>query len=258
MSKQYNEKTIAKKSLSIIISVIVWLLIWEILSRIISVEFIFPGVLKTAKALWLLIFNSSFWKTVFYSMFRILLGFMLGVFTGIIISLLCQIFKSIRSFVSMGMTVIKSTPVASIIMVMWVIIGSAWLPALIALLMVAPIIWQNLTNGFDSVDKNLEEVCDIFEFSKLKRFRVLTLPALMKFFVPAVLTSMGLAWKSGIAAEIISYTKNSIGKSIFDAKNYFEGDVMFAWTITVIVISLIFEHLIRYLLRRFSQNVSIT
>ena len=109
---------------------------------------------------------------------------------------------------------------------------------------------------FNSIDKDLSEVCEIFEFSRFKKFRYLVIPHLLKFFVPASLTAMGLAWKSGIAAEIITYTKNSIGQNIFDAKNFFEGDKMFAWTIVVVFISLVLEKTIRLLIRRFLDHES--
>ena len=149
------------------------------------------------------------------------------------------------------MTVIKSTPVASFIMILWVMIGSASLPSVIGLLMVMPIVWQNLMNAFDAIDGKLYEVAEIFGLSKKARFRFLIFPTLMQYFIPAVLTSIGLAWKSGIAAEILTYTKNSIGRNILDAKNYFEGADLLAWTATVIAISLLFEFIISRLARRY-------
>jgi NitT/TauT family transport system permease protein len=149
------------------------------------------------------------------------------------------------------MTVIKSTPVASIVMVLWIIIGSTNLPAVIGVLMVMPIIWQNLKDGYDSIDKELYELSVAYEFSRRKRYRLLVFPALMQYFIPAILTSIGLAWKSGIAAEIIAYTKNSIGKNIYDAKGELDTPSVFAWTLAVVLISIAFEFAIKTLLRRF-------
>ena len=234
------------------ISTLAWLVLWEISAHLLDLKFIFPGAIDTFNALGKLIVTADFWKTVLFSMLRIFLGLILGVVFGICFALLHQFIPFLRSFISIGMTIIKSTPVASIIMVLWVVMvnGSKNLPALIALLMVAPIIWQNLCDGFSTIDNNLSEVCYVFEFTRSKRIKLLILPQLIRYFVPAFLTSIGLAWKSGIAAEIISYTKNSIGKNIFDAKNYFEGDVMLAWTISVVILSLFFEYAVKYFLRR--------
>ena len=70
------------------------------------------------------------------------------------------------------------------------------------------------------------------------------------------MSSIGLAWKAGIAAEIIAYTRNSIGKEIFDAKNFFMGPEMFAWTLAVVLLSLLFEMLIKLLLRKEEKDES--
>ena len=78
-------------------------------------------------------------------------------------------------------------------------------------------------------------------------------PTLIRYFVPALLTSVGLAWKSGIAAEIITVAKNSIGYEIKTHKDFFESDYMLAWTLVVVIVSVIFENSIRFLVRRFKS-----
>lgn len=239
----------------IFISVFLWLVLWELFAQIIDLKFIFPGAIQTIKTLTALSLTFDFWKIIFLSMLRILLGLILGVVFGIGLAILYQLFPVARSFVNIGMTVIKATPVASIILVLYIVInnGSQRLPMLIALLMVMPIVWQNLCDGFSSIDKNLSEVCDVFELSRKKRIKLLIMPALERYFIPAFLTSIGLAWKSGIAAEIITYTKNSIGGNILESKNVFSGDVMLAWTLTVILLSLLLEYSVKVLVRRFNK-----
>ncbi len=241
---------------SILISVFAWLVIWELFAKIIDLEFAFPGVIKTIKVSASLIITQKFWITIFLSMLRILLGLIIGVVMGITLAIIYQLTPFLRRFIDIGMTVIKSTPVASIVLMLWIVIkkdASQKLPIVIALLMVMPIIWQNLCDGFSAIDKNLSEVCDVFEFSHKKRIKLLIFPTLQKYFTPAFLTSIGLAWKSGIAAEIISYTKNSIGKNILDSKTIYSYDIMLAWTLTVVLLSLILEYSVKALVRRCSK-----
>ncbi len=243
-----------KKVISVLISIAAWLLIWEIGASIVNNTAFFAGVGVTLKALGELIVTSSFWKTVFLSMLRIILGFSIGVLVGILLAFICSKSKILYDFFSIGFSVIKSTPVASVIMILWIIIGGARVASAIALFMVAPIIWQNLMDGYGAVDKNLKEVTDVFDIHGFKRFKLLVFPTLIRYFVPAALTSVGLAWKSGIAAEIITVAKNSIGYEIKTHKDFFESDKMFAWTLVVVIISVIFETAIRFLIRRFGRN----
>ena len=57
----------------------------------------------------------------------------------------------------------------------------------------------------------------------------------------ACMTGLGFAWKSGIAAEVIALTPDSVGKHLSDAKNYLEYPDLFAWTLTVILLSMALE-----------------
>lgn len=243
------------KILSIAAAAILWLLIWEIVALSIGNSFVFPGALKTFVTFAGFLTNASFWKTALASIARIIIGFVLGILLGCLLAFLCKSIKFLYEFISTGMTVVKSTPVASIIMILWIIVDDRLLPILIAVLMVCPIIWQNLMNGYNAIDKDLSEVCAVFEFSKKQRLKLLVFPTLYRYFVPAALTSVGLAWKSGIAAEIISYTSNSIGKHIYLSKNNFDGHELLAWTLTVVIISLAFEFSVKGLFKRLESRL---
>ena len=244
--------TKAKKVIFTVVSIVAWLLIWELGVSVVNNVAFFAGVGATLKALVSLLATVSFWKTVFFSMLRIAFGFFMGVIIGILLAFICAKSTFLHHFFSLGISVIKSTPVASIIMILWIFIGGEKVASAIALFMVAPIIWQNLTDGFKAIDSGLTEVADVFGLSGIKRFRLLVFPTLLRYFVAAALTAVGLAWKSGIAAEIITVAKNSIGYEIKNHKDYFESDYMLAWTLVVITISVIFENGIRFLVRRFN------
>lgn len=90
----------------------------------------------------------------------------------------------------------------------------------------------------------------MFRASSLRRLRLLVLPGLTGPFLTAFSTAAGLAWKSGIAAEIIAYTGASIGRKISDARNLFEGADMMAWTLCVVLLSLLLDRLIRDISRK--------
>jgi NitT/TauT family transport system permease protein len=243
-----------KKTVLGAIGVIIFLIIWEISARVTNMAVALPTFSETVAELFTLIFTLEFWKIIALSSSRIFLGLLSGVAIGVIFALLTHYVPTLDGLISPLMTIMRSTPVASFVMVLWLIIQLIfhleWLvPIVIIVIMVAPIIWQNLKNGFDSIDKNLIEVCEIFPVSGKKKLKILIMPSLMRYFIPGVINSVGLAWKSGIAAEIIAYTPLSIGEQIYDAKSFFESPRMFAWTIIVIILSLVFESLLAFLRR---------
>ncbi len=228
-----------------------WLLVWQSLALIVNRSFLIPTVTETFLALIDVLSAKNFLKVVLLTLARILAGLLIGTAAGILLSFLSYKFKVVNLFLSPLITVIKSTPVATFIVILWIMLSANVLTVVVAFLMVMPIIWQNLMDGYKAIDKDLEEVCDVFELSFLTRVRVLIIPTLMRYLIPAAITATGLAWKAEIAAEIIAYTKNSIGQQINDAKYFFETPMVFAWTFVIIIMSITLEKLTKYLLGRF-------
>jgi len=239
-----------KKAAKLILPVIFWLGVWQIMAIYFNNTFLLPDIQSTIKALLALLSTSEFWPNVGLTLLRVLSGLTLGVITGTVFAFLSHRSKIIRSVLTPIVSVIKSTPVASFIIILWIVMSGDALSIFVSFLMVMPIIWQNLMDGYDSIDKELVEVCEVFELNYTKKLRVLIFPALIKYFIPAFITSVGLAWKSEIAAEIIAYTENSIGHAINDSKMEFDSPTVFAWTLVVILLSIVLERLTKIILRR--------
>ncbi len=230
-----------------------WIGIWYLLALIVDNLFLLPTPRSTLLALLGLMKKSNFYKAVFASILRVITGVALGAVLGIVFAFLSYRILPIRRLFSPLVSIVKATPVVTFITLLWIIMSGNMLTVFIAFLMVLPVIWQNLLNGLDTVPKELSEVCDVFEFSRAKRIKLLTLPVLMNYFFPALITSIGLAWKAEIATEIITYTKNSIGQNISDARYFLLTDEVFAWVVVIIVFSILLEVLTKKILGRFKK-----
>lgn len=230
-----------KKAVKILLSLLFWVSVWEIFALLTNNNFLLPSVPTTANELIIILKDISSYRVMLFTLLRVGCGLCIGIFSGIILGILCHKSSLLNTLVSPALLVMKSTPVASFIILLWIIMSGDALSVFIAVLMVTPIVYQNVIDAYSSVDVNLSEVCDVFKFSKFKRFNLLIRPTLTAFLIPATITSAGLAWKAEIAAEIIAYTKNSIGQHINDAKFEMNMPRVFAWTIIVIVFSLLLE-----------------
>ena len=227
-----------------------WLGIWYALAYVVDSVLLLPTPHETLFALFDLATTFEFYKVVFFTLIRVAFGLILGISCGIIFAILCYRFEILKTLFNPIISVIRATPVASFIVLLWVLVSGSALAVVVAFLMVMPIVWQNTLDGFNSIPKELIEVADIYELSLRRRFSVLILPILSDYIFPAVITSVGLAWKSEIAAEIIAYTKDSVGMHINDAKSLMLTPTVFAWTAIIVVMSIALELLTRKLLRR--------
>ena len=230
-----------KKLIYSVLSVIIIFCLWHLFSVLQDNNYLLPDIKSTFSALFSIVSSRDFFITVLYTLSRVVIGLSLGVVLGVALAVVSHTSEAVRSLLSPIISIIKSTPVASFIVILWIKLSGNELAIFIALLMVLPIIWQNVLDGYDSLDKGLSEVCLVYSFSFKKKFRLLILPALLKYFIPGLITATGLAWKAEIAAEIIAYTGNSIGQKINDAKYYLDSPTVFAWTLIVITLSILLE-----------------
>ena len=77
----------------------------------------------------------------------------------------------------------------------------------------------------------------------------------MPYFVSAISVGLGFAWKSGIAAEVIGLSKNSLGLEIYNSKIYIETTDLFAYTLVIILLSVLMEKAVMFTLKKLSKKV---
>ena len=246
------------KILSAILSILFWILVWAFVSYRVNNDFLLPNPIDTIKRLCEFTLDKSFWISTAYSLFRILVGILSAVLLGTLAAILSSSLDFANSLFSPLMTIVKATPIASFICLAYLWIKPATLPIFITALIVLPIVWSNVSAGIRSVNKDLVEVAKIYRFSAPKRLVRIYLPSVLPYFLAACRSSLGMAWKAGIAAEVIAPTPNAIGTEIYFAKNYFETTDLFAWTLTVIILSIIIEKLLIFGLSGLSKALRAT
>lgn len=224
-------------------AVAVWLLLWQLASMAVALPLLLPSPLAVLLRLGQLCTGADFWLTVASSLLRILLGFLPGVLFGTALAGLCWRFRLVDALARPLLGVLKSTPVASFIILALVWVKTTWLATVISFIMVLPLIYANVREGIDSADRQLLEMAQVFRLSRRKTFRYCYLPAILPFFLSAVSSALGFAWKSGIAAEVLGRPARAIGSQIYDSKIYLETPDLFAWTLVVILLSVLLERL---------------
>jgi len=85
--------------------------------------------------------------------------------------------------------------------------------------------------------------------SKTAIVKNIKIPFVMPAFRNACITGLGFAWKSGVAAEVICNPTGSIGALLSNAKSNLEYARVFAIVLTIIILSLILENIIKFFWR---------
>ena len=239
---QNKDKKYIRKTLIIFF----WLVVWQILAMCVDNFLLVVTPLQALRALFLLAGQAEFWQSAFGSLWRIALGFLLGVVLALLLAAVSYRYKTAEEVLRPFMVFCKAVPVAVFAVLLLIWWGSSMLAVSICFLVVFPNIYLNTLEGLKSADRELLEMAEVFRLPFGTRFFYIYRPALKPFLLSAFQLSLGMCWKSGVAAEVIGTPTHSIGGALYLAKIYLDTAELFAWTAVIVVLSVFFEKIIFY------------
>lgn len=248
-----NKNTIQK-----LIGVVIALVIWQLVAMLVKQPILLVTPVSVCKRLATIWLEAEFWKSIGFSMVRIIGGFFLGLTVGSSLAILSNRFKLAENLLWPYMVTIRSVPVASIVVICLLWLSSKNLSVFISFLIVVPVIYQNVLTGLRNRDIELEEAAMVNGATFRQRFRYVNLPQLAPYLISACTVTIGMSWKAGVAAEIIGTPKGSIGQKLYLAKIYIDTDDLLAWTVVLVILSIICEKLIIMLIKTIIRKLSLT
>lgn len=236
-------------------AVVFWLVVWQLVSFELNSELLLVSPIKVIIRLGQLMVTLAFWKSVLFTLSRIGLGFFMAAVSGCVLAVIASRYRRVRELLAPLMVTIKSVPVASFIILALIWFSARNLSVLISYLMVLPVIYTNMLNGIRSVDRQLLEMAQVFRISGFRTVRTIYLQHLLPFLYSACSVALGLSWKAGVAAEVIGIPKGSIGECLQQAKIYLDTPDLFAWTLVIVILSLVFEKMVLRGLLFFTEKI---
>lgn len=238
------DKRQGKSLLWKIAAALFWVAAWAILSRCVGQELLVPSPAQVIVRLSQLLRETDFWRITAGSLLRIMCGYLAAVAAGVGLAVLTYAVPFLHALVSPLMGIIKATPVASFIILALVWLRGSHIPPFAAFLMVLPIVWGNVGEGLRNTDAKLLEMARVFRLGPWKTAWRIYAPSVLPYFMAGCTTGLGLAWKAGVAAEVLAMPRNSIGLQLYNAKVYLETTDLFAWTLVIIALSMLLEKLL--------------
>lgn len=225
-----------------------WLAVWWVLALIVGKELLIPSPPLVVRTLLELVVTGAFWRYTALTLLRITLGLLLGIVLGILTALLTNRFSWLHALLAPAVRVVRATPVASFIILVLLWVANGRVPVVISALVVLPVIWESTAAGLRSVDRDLLEFARAYRLTRLDTWRRIVIPSMLPQLAAAVCTAIGLAWKSGVAAEVLCLPKAAVGTQVYFSKLYLDTPALFAWTLIVVALSLTVERIARRLL----------
>ena len=224
-----------------IAAVLFWLLVWQAAAMALHQPLLLSSPFRVAERLFALLGERAFYAALGYSLRRIALGFFAGFLLGALLAMLAARLPLMEALLRPLMVTVKSVPVASFIILALIWLSARRLSAFIAFLMVLPIAYGNLLSGLKSTPTQLLEMARLYHVSWGRRLLYIQLPHIKPHLLSALTLALGMSWKAGVAAEVIGIPTGSIGEQLYQYKVYFDLTSLYAWTVAIVLVSVLFE-----------------
>ena len=243
------KELLQKNSIRKLLSVALALLLWQAGAILLDLPLLLVPPLEVLKRLLTLVQEADFWRTLLFSFSRIVLGFAIAFALGCLLGVLSGKWPLLETLLWPYVITIKTVPVASFIILSLFFLSARRLSTFISFLMVFPVIYSNVLEGIRSTDRELLEMGQVFRIPWGRRLGYIYLPHLKPFLFSACSVALGMSWKSGVAAEVIGVASGSIGEKLYESKIYFMTEDLLAWTVVIVLISVLFEKLFLRLMK---------
>ncbi len=240
---------IDKKQWQRLLAFAIALVVWQAVSMVINEQVFFASPIDVVRRLVEILYELPVLSIFLYSLSRVLVGFFSGLVLGCLLAVVAARLPFVEVLLYPYMITIRSVPVASFVVLAILWFSSAALSGFISFLIVLPIVYNGVLAALHATDKQLNEMARVFCVPFWQRLRCIYIPQVRPALLAAAATSMGLAWKSGVAAELIGMPDGSIGMELYHAKLYLDTPALFAWTLIIVLGSLACEKLVAALLR---------
>lgn len=226
-----------------------WLAVWVLVAGLVAQPLILPGPGAVVVAMLRLVCDAGTWAILAGSGARILGGLALAAVCGGVLAGISSRSRAFAHLVAPALSFVKATPVACVVVLLLIWLGSARVSIAAVFLMALPGVYFSLVEGLTQADKPLEQMFRLHGVRGWRLFCAHTWREVLPFALSCARAVIGMSWKAGVAAELIGMAAGTVGERIYQAKLLIETADLLAWTVLVVAASWACEHVLVWLLR---------
>lgn len=250
-----KSSTIRNLSLSFL-GIIFIIVLWWILSIVVKNDLVIPDIISVIKSLLNLLKSKKTYEIILNTIFRLVISLIIAFLVSFALSFASFAFKGIKEFLLPLITLIRTIPVTTIIIILLMIIGNKNSPYIICMLVIVPIMYEANLNGFYSIDKGVLEEVRMISRTNFLVIKDIYVPLVFPHLLSGIVASFGLGLKVMVMAEFIAQTPNTIGYVLNQEKVFLEINNVFSWTIILIVFMMTVEVGLKIIQNRIIKNYS--
>lgn len=187
----------------------------------------------------------STYINILYSLLRLIICIFISLILNLSLAYLSYKFKFIKTFLSPFIVIFRTIPFISIIILIIIMFGLNETCYITTILVIGPIMYENILNGLEGIDKDIINAYKLDTKFNNKVFFKIYLPLISNDIKTSLKVSIGLGFKVLVTSEYISGKNYSLG---FSLKDIYQTSIdmcpLYSQTLILIVISLVITKLV--------------
>jgi len=173
------------------------------------------------------VFSYRIFIHVLYSLYRMLFGYTLAVFIGLIFAIVIGINRYVRMAFKPLLSFFISIPTIAWVPVLLIITGITEKTIIIAIFLGSFFaIVYNTLDGFDNIDTNIILAGRMIGYNRLKMLTHISIPASLNFIIVGLKLGIAYSWRALVGAEMLGATKYGLGFLIFSSRKFYNLNKM--------------------------------
>lgn len=229
--------------------------IYEFVAHSLNKSVIFPSSLEVVQELFRICQSSTFMIIILATLCKTLITFSIVLILSLVFGIVAGYSKLVQSLLSPLITLLRTIPTVSFIIIFLIWLGSELGPIFIVWLVVFPILYELILGAMNTVNMDLRDVCLLFGSTPLEKFKALYYPQVIVALNSGIQATLGLSFKVMVMAEVMSQSRIGIGQALNYEKTYLNMAGVFAWSIVLVLIVLLFDWVIGMVIRGLMKDL---
>ena len=217
---------------------------WQLLSWQMAQPQLIPSFPDLIRALLRLVYSPGFLVSIGTTLLRACAGLLLSLAAASITAFLLNRSEAIRFLFMPWLSLLRSVPVISFILLALIFLNPEMIPLLIAFLTMYPLLTENLLKGLMNRRDSWKMLARQFHLNAWNRLFQINYPQLKPYLFSGLASAVGFGWRAIIMGEVLSQCVDGIGKRMKEAQVFIDVPELIAWTLVAIVLSWLTDKLI--------------
>lgn len=217
---------------------------WQLLSWQMAQPQLIPSFPDLVRALLRLVYTPGFLVSIGTTCLRACVGLLLSLAAASITAFLLNRSEGIRFLFMPWLSLLRSVPVISFILLALIFLNPEMIPLLIAFLTMYPLLTENLLKGLMNRRDSWKMLARQFHLNAWNCLFQINYPQLKPYLFSGLASAVGFGWRAIIMGEVLSQCVDGIGKRMKEAQVFIDVPELIAWTLVAIVLSWLTDKLI--------------